>query len=264
MIRKHFKRDFAHLLGLLKENKPFAFTRFSDGELYILQNRECWIKTSTCQVREQVHQGFWGEEELKSFNPETDQSLREKLQECFSHKQENYFKGISCKCCVGEKDWAWQFENAVSPDEEYLTWANLLINGNYIDFITQMFPAMKEHKVVYTCNKLANLKKLPLDLVKDFRVGQNCHINDIHLVEEMKEWISKNKIQNHLFLFSAASLSNILIYELYKEFPNNIYMDIGSTLNPMLDLDGWKGSRGYLKGHWLNAPEPNYYKICEW
>ena len=80
----------------------------------------------------------------------------------------------------------------------------------------------------------------------------------------MSEWISKNKIENHLFLFSAASLSNLLIYELYKKFPNNIYMDIGSTLNPMLKLDGWVASRGYLRGYWMNQPDPYFFQDCEW
>ena len=127
-----------------------------------------------------------------------------------------------------------------------------------------MLPVMQQYDVIYTCNEMANLKQFPLNLKKDFRVGQNCHINDIHLVEQMKEWVDKNKIENHLFLFSAASLSNILIYELYKEFPNNTYMDIGSTLNPMLDLNGWMGSRGYLKGYWLKEPQPNYFKYCVW
>ena len=80
----------------------------------------------------------------------------------------------------------------------------------------------------------------------------------------MKHWIHKEKTQDCLFLFSAASLSNLLIYELYKEFPNNTYMDIGSTLNPMVGLDGWKGSRGYLRGYWLNEPNPYFFDDCEW
>ena len=263
-MSKDFKEDFFHLLGLLKKNEHFAFTRFSDGALYILQNRKFDIQKHICHVREQDHQGSWGEEELKSFTPEKDQALREKLLKCFLHKQQNYYKGICCKCCVGKKDWSWQFDGRLDSEEEHLTWSNLLINGNYIHFMTYMLPEIKKFDVVYTCNKLANLDKLPLKLKKDFRVGQNCHINNLNLVNEMKEWISKNNIEDHLFLFSAASLSNILIYELYKEFPNNTYMDIGSTLNPMLDLDGWKGSRDYLRGYWMNEVNQYYYQECIW
>jgi len=229
-MSKEFKKDLIDLAVRLKNKEKFAFTRFSDGELYILQNKKIFIKNKKCFLRGKEHDGYWGDEELKSFIPEENQSLRNHLKESFTHKQKNYFKGICCKCCVGEEDWNWQFESLLDKSEDHLTWSNLLINGNYINFMQQVLPAMKEYKVVYVCNKMANLDKLPLNLVKDFRVGQNCHVNDIHLVKEMKEWVQENNIKDHLFLFSAASLSNLLIYELYKQFPNNTYMDIGMNI----------------------------------
>jgi len=261
-----FKSDFILLLSKLKRGDHFAFTRFSDGELYILQNEPIAVGRTTCYLRGSEHSGLWGEEEVKSFNPETDQRLREHLMECFLYKKSGYYKGICTEQDVGHKDWAWQFDGLLDHQEGNLTFANLLINGNYINFMTQMLPALKKknYEVVYVCNKMANLDKFPLNLKKDFRVGQNCHINDTHLIEEIKNWVRAEGVANHLFLFSAASLSNLLIYELYKEFPNNTYMDIGSTLNPMLDLDGWKGSRGYLRGYWMNEPNPYYYQDCEW
>jgi len=37
---KNFEDDFYRLLHLLKTREPFAFNRFSDGELYMLQNKE--------------------------------------------------------------------------------------------------------------------------------------------------------------------------------------------------------------------------------
>ena len=89
-------------------------------------------------------------------------------------------------------------------------------------------------------------------------------VRNIKIVEEMKDWATEVKPTNHLFLFSAASLSNLLIHELYKEFPNNTYLDVGSTLNPLLGLDGWKGSRGYLRGYWLKQPDAYSSKECIW
>lgn len=261
-----FKKDFNILLEKVKSGEHFAFTRFSDGELYILQNKKIFIKEKTCFLRGQEHAGSWGEEEHKSFIPEENQQLREHLTECFLHKQHNYFKGICTKQDVGQADWDWQFEGLLDRNEDNLTFANLLINGNYINFMTQMLPAMKEknYNVVYVCNKKADLQEFPLNLKKDFRIGSNCHINDVHLIQEISDWIEDNNIENHLFLFSAASLTNLLIYELYKKYPNNTYMDVGSTLNPMLKLDGWMGSRGYLRGYWLNEPNPYFFQDCEW
>ena len=37
---KDFHEDFEGVLDLLKDKIPFAFTRFSDGELYMMQNRK--------------------------------------------------------------------------------------------------------------------------------------------------------------------------------------------------------------------------------
>ena len=75
-------------------------------------------------------------------------------------------------------------------------------------------------------------------------------VNDYHLIEEMKRYISDNNIKDHIFLFSAATLSNFLIYELYKDFDQNQYIDIGSSLSPLLGLQGWRGTRVYLRCHW--------------
>jgi len=262
---KSFREDFFTFMDMLKRKEPFAFTRFSDGELRILQNKKLIIDNKVALVNGSWHQGTWGDEELKSFDPQTDSSTREYLARCFEHKQHNYFKGICCKCCVGEQDWKWQFDHHLSHDESHLTWANLLINANYPMFVEQMVPLMKRYPVVYVCNKAANLAKFPLpNLKKDFRVGSNCHIADVGLVDEMRQWMTENKPKGHLFLFSAASLSNFLIYELYKEFPENTYMDIGSTLNPMLDMTGWVGSRGYLRTYWMKQPDPYGTRECVW
>lgn len=260
---KTFREDFYKLAFKLKKKEPFAFTRFSDGELLIMQNRKIVIDSATAFVHDNWARGNWGPEEHKTFDPEKDGKLREQLLETFTHKQKNYFKGICCKCCVGQQNYNWQFEH-ISKDEQELTWANLLINGNYKLYIEQMLPLMKSYPVVLVVNKLANISKLPLNVVKDFRIGKNCHINDQHLIPEIHKWVEENNIQNHLFLFGAASLSNLLTYDLYKSFPNNTYMDIGSTLNPMMDLDGWKGSRDYLRGYWLKESLPLAEKLCVW
>ena len=125
-----FKKDFKILLEKIKTGEHFAFTRFSDGELYILQNRKVVIESNKCFLRESEHVGNWGEEEHKSFIPEENQDLREYLQECFTHKQHNYFKGICTKQDLGAKDWEWQFENGLSKEEENLTFSNLLIKSD--------------------------------------------------------------------------------------------------------------------------------------
>lgn len=258
---KNFKTDFNMLLDKVKSNEHFAFSRFSDGELYMMQNRKVVIETDKVFLREATHHGFWGPEELKSFNPETDQFYREQLIECFLHNQERYYKGICFSEDVGQSDYQWQWSLLGSEcDTENITWANLLINANYPDFIEKMVPEFANRKVVYVCNELANITNLPFDVVKDFRIGANCQVNNYDLIDTMIEWVSTNNIKDHIFLFSAASLSNYLIYNLYKRFSDNTYLDIGSTLNPLMGLTGWKGSRFYLREYWMNE-KPVYTKL---
>ena len=38
-MSKNFKEEFDKLLGMIKSGENFAFTRFSDGELFIMQNK---------------------------------------------------------------------------------------------------------------------------------------------------------------------------------------------------------------------------------
>ncbi|MHA1941669.1 MAG: hypothetical protein ACW97P_08085, partial [Candidatus Hodarchaeales archaeon] len=65
-------------------------------------------------------------------------------------------------------------------------------------------------------------------------------------------------------LCSAASLSNFIIYECYKDNSNNTFLDIGSCLNPLLNLEGWKYTRGYLTSYWLNSGSPFGKQIDTW
>ena len=263
LMTKTFRNDFFDLAGKLKRKESFAFSRFSDGEMLIMQNKRLIIDTNVAYVHDHWGQGNWGPEEHKSFDPDKDGQLRDKLLEAFKHQQRNYYKGICCRCCVGEENWNWQFEH-ISREEPYLTWANLFLNGNYRIYMDYVVPLMKEYPVVMVCNKLAKLDKLPFHVVKDFRVGKNCHIADQSLISEIHRWVEENQIMGYLFLFSAASLTNLIIHDLYKNFPNNTYLDIGSTLNPMMDLNGWKGSRDYLRGYWMNEKNVLSEKLCVW
>ena len=139
-----------------------------------------------------------------------------------------------------------------------------MINGNYELFMTAMVPEFKDRSIILVCNENATLDGLPFEVKKDFRIGSNCMVNDYGLIEDMKDYVSKNKINDHVFLFSAATLSNFLIYELYKEFDNNQYIDIGSSLSPLLGLQGWRGTRVYLRCYWDGENNPIIRQEDSW
>lgn len=254
---KTFKGHLNLIKQLLLKKEHFAFSRFSDGELRILQNLETRIDSDFYQIGEskyQVAPNSYHPEDHKHWVPGDHEFHRTKLMDAFKHKQKNYYVGLSCRCCVGQEDFNQQITWR-GGDDEHLTWSNLFVNSNYPIFMSEIVPLFKNYKVVYIVNENAKLENLPFKVDKDFRVGYNCIINDYGLIDEISKWIEDNNIENYLFLFSASSLSNMMIHELYSKHNNNTYMDIGTTLNWFL---GMKGSRDYLNGG------PTLRQTCIW
>ena len=204
-------------------------------------------------------------EEHKEFHPEKHQFYREKLIETYMTRLPNYFKGIctSTDAHVGRENFDWMIK-LHGGDHESLTFANLLINANYKHFIEKMVPLFAKRKILYVANNMANISQLPFVVEKMFEIGSNCMINDYHMTEEIKQYIEKNNIEDHIILCSAASLSNFVIHDCFKENSKNTFLDIGSCLNPLLDLEGWKYTRGYLTSYWLNSNSPFGNQIDVW
>lgn len=256
---KSFVGDFYKLLDLLKAGKPFAFNRFSDGELYILQGKELILDAKQVKVGAKVTDGIYKPEDHKRFHPEEHAYYRDRLIDAFKFQKENYFNGLSCRCCVGDEHFQWQLDFHGSDDPNF-TWANLLVNGNYPRFIHEMYPIFNSYKTIFVCNENADLSALPF-LVKDFRVGYNAMINNYGLIQTMKNWIDENAITGHLFLFSASSFSKMAIHQLYEHCDKNTYIDVGTTLNPFMNM---RLDRTYLKSFWLGAKGSDLNKTCIW
>jgi hypothetical protein len=256
---KSFVGDFYKLLDLLKARESFAFNRFSDGELYILQGKELILDSQQVKVGERIADARYQQEDHKRFHPEEHSFYRDRLIDAFRFRKHNYFNGLSCRCCVGEADFQWQMDFLGSNDLNF-TWANLLVNGNYPKFIREMYPIFNNYRTVFVCNERADLSVLPF-LVKDFRVGYNAMVNDYGLIETMKNWIDENNIAGHLFLFSASSFSKMAIHQLYEHCDKNTYMDVGTTLNPFMNM---RLDRTYLKEFWLGGRTTDINKICIW
>ena len=50
---KNFREDFLKLKTKLENKENFAFSRYSDGEMYILQNKELVLDNNLIQIGEQ-------------------------------------------------------------------------------------------------------------------------------------------------------------------------------------------------------------------
>tara|TARA_R110002153_G_scaffold6483_8_gene29589 strand:+ start:3273 stop:4055 length:783 start_codon:yes stop_codon:yes gene_type:complete len=259
-LSKGFKEDFFNLLSKLKRGEHFAFVRYSDGEVFVMQNKHLVLQDEYVKVGETVHNFGYSEDDHKEFIPEKHGFVKDKLIESFKFQKKNYFVGAGCGACTcAISEYIGFMEDLRPGDKEHWTSPNLLVNSNYPLFVTQFVPQFKKHKIVMVCSKNAQLEKLPFEVVKDFRVGKNCIVNDHHLEDEIKNWVSENDIKDHVFLFSASSLSEILIHKLYEVSDNNTYIDIGTTLHPYMGLSI---ERDYLRGYWNQTLHPDLFKDC--
>jgi hypothetical protein len=269
---KDFKGEFNKLLALVRSNEPFCFTRFSDGEISILRNvplelgEGFFVQGDIHGARKiNVPISTYNTEERKRFDPEEHEWLREWLTEAFLHRSHNYFKGIPPQNALdGGESWKFCTELYGDGDDEHLSFANVMINDNYRFFLKEMVPEFKKKNVIIVCNENADVDYLPFEVEAFFPVGQNCMINNTEILEPIAQFIKDNKIKNTIFLFAASTLSNILGYELYKKYPQNQYLDVGSSLGPYLGLSGWKPTRTYLNRYWTDPINPPKQDIDIW
>ena len=251
-MKKDFTEHFNMFLSKLSLGENFAYSRFSDGEMYLLMDRSTTLGEGYYAIDGQKRKGSYHPINYKNIDHSEHKFFYDALKDAFKYHAKNYFVGLSCRCCVGENNFKWQVDLR-GGDDDHLTWSNLLINGNFNRFINEMVPLFSNKKVVFIGNENLDLSKLPFKVEKDFRVGSNCAINDFDLSDKIIKWVKENNIKNHLFLFSAASLSEVLIHKLFMAENENTYIDVGTGLNLYLRVDT---SRGYLQG--------KNNKMCVW
>ena len=77
--KKKFKKDFNILFKKLKEYENFAFLRFSDGELFVLQNKKLIISKRYWVLEDKKYFAKFNYEETKKFLPSKHQFYQKKL-----------------------------------------------------------------------------------------------------------------------------------------------------------------------------------------
>jgi len=235
---KNYRNDLTYIIEKLRSKQSFAFSKYADGELHILSNKP-------------INNGeFW-------FNPKTDTLYRKQLIDSLRYKNDNYYVGISCPCCIGGKTVHEWYKKQSDQKLENLTWANIFVNGNHKYYIENMVPLYSNYDVILVSNTDSNLQRLPFEVKKHFKIGKNAWIKDTDLINEMKNFIDNERVEKSLFLFCAGPFGNILVQQLFDYNKKNTYIDIGSTLNHyLLGKDG--NNRGYLRG------ERSINKVCIW
>jgi len=241
MNTKIFQEEIQLLYNRMFSEQPFAFSKFADGE---------WMALNGIQN----HNNEWVMNDI-TLSVKYSESRR-MLLESLQYKHPEYFVGISCRCCQGDRVYE-EMKVVSGQNLSNLTFANIFVNANYNFFLDQFIPyfSKTERPLVLVANKNSDLAKLPFKVSKFYGIHYNAWVNqeDLSLINEIL--LTHN---NSIILFSAGPFGNIAVHQGWKKNRSNQYIDIGSTIDLWLDNDKFN-KRNYSIGD-KNFSE----KVCVW
>lgn len=211
---KTFKNEIEKYFRLLESKKPFSFSKFADGEWFMMRG----IPVNNNEFAYTSDDDFY----------------KQKLIDSFKYKDDNYYVGVSCPCCQGQ-----EHQNMIefsNQDDKHLTFANIFVNSNYGFFKENFIKEFNNWPVHLVANKNAKVENLPFIVERFYPVENTAWKHNYGLIEEIK----KEKLTGKLFLFACGPFGNMLAHQLWETNKNNSYIDIGSTLNPWLQSEGFK------------------------
>lgn len=175
---------------LIKNRIPFAFPRYGDGELLLIEGQKVHHRTQAAIMDE------WSCE--AGLN-----SLGIALQNTLWHTEENYFYGIPLSGPL------------------YLRYLKLIDSENILDanyFINENWPTFNafdwgEHILISRENGTV---ESPPNCVKNWEI----------LLERLEPYLTR---EGELFLFSAGPMSCVAIDWMWNQNPTNMYVDVGSA-----------------------------------
>lgn len=229
---KDFEQELNSFNQKLLAHENFSLARYGDGEMIVINGDSIDLS------------GKYNGEHKYVPGDDDNERQRALLHRALMHQDASYYIGIACPCCVGKEKF-FNLKSQSQQPEAQLTWANIFVNANYARFKTDTVAAISTRDVSLVCHQNATPEGLPFEVKNSFRVGANAWMADYErLLPEMLATIESNQIKDHVFLFCAGVLSNILIYELHRAHPQNTYLDIGSVFDVELGLGK---TRKYLK-----------------
>lgn len=241
-MTQDFRGDLDHMLGMIVHSTSLAFARYADGEAGVLRNRtignkDGWLYTQDLNL-----------------------AFRRDLRLSLECADPGYFYGLSCRCCDAPTQ---QFLLAqLKAPLTQVTYSNLWVNANYPTFQQRFLKEVvaSGRKIVLCTGSKARVSDFSRDVpVADFiPIKGNCvktwerHRDHLRGLMDLKATQHRGAI----FLFAIGPLSEVLIHQMWQANRNNVYVDIGSTLDPMLFR---RNSRDYHKGDRVYSQ-----RVCEW
>ena len=185
-----------------------------------------------------------------------EKALGAALKETLNIDAENFYYGISCPCCDSAA-YYWYLQNIKSPN---VTFSNLWVNANFKSFY-ENFQALKRDAVLITNWRGKDKTYGRLNVLRHYVVSDDCvkfwKEDGENLIRQIIAEVGREK--NLLYVVSAGPLSCVIIAALFKNNPDNCYVDFGSaidfvthdkinrryatTSNPTVDKNCWMFDR---------------------
>lgn len=232
-----FQSDLSTLLSELDSGRPFAFTKFADGERLLLDH-----------VSHNLRKPF---EEWDS-GAETPfvSRLRSALTDCLS----GYYIGISCPCCSDASGYRHDvpdyefYRQAVTMPMDRVTFCNIFVNANYGAWEQRLIRQFNDSGAILISSSAISSEA--------FRIPKNA-VNTNWGIDDLIQRICDIPDGPEPIFVAAGPSGCILIHEVWRSGPRNrTIVDVGSTLDPMIH-GAW--TRGYH-----DPNHPNRKKICQW
>lgn len=187
-----FRDDLQAILDELDSGRPFAFNRFADGELAILEQRD--IPTADGWNSVNVSDKF-----------------RERLLAALTYRHKDYYVGLGCPCC-NRPEWERLMKLAGrEPDDPQVTTSNVFVNGNYETFLRSN---TKKVQLIRPMNNLVNIDDDDLEYTLSVAMDY------------------AREIDGEPLYIAAGPFGKILIHELHLRGVRHIpVVDVGSAID---------------------------------
>ena len=229
------KVDLDRLISLLKNEEPFCFVRFSDGEIDILRNSFLEIKEGVTHFRGRTFKNNYKKHDIKKFDPLLNQEIRRDLLSSAMFRKKNYLKGVPAthNNQIEDRDFMIRLNGGMTDE---ITFADLLMNSNFLDFKNKVLPIIFKKKIAIIGNFrgkpdkiIAHAKYIPIqdNFFENYVATLNNVLDKINLLPEKTVVIS-----------SASSLSNIVGWKIFNIRPDITFIDVGTTINFLIGIKG--------------------------
>lgn len=237
LIKPNPKVHFTSFMNLLNSRKPFTFIRFSDGEVEVLRNRKLMISNRKTFFRGKVYSNNYPKMDTKIFDPLRDQKFRKDLLGSCIFKSAFFFKGIRT-FSINDTESIFDREFLLRLNggfDRQITFSDLLINENYLQFRSKMFPlVLNNFKTIVVVSNWRSVIK--------FKCHQHIKVCDNFIKNYNNQLTSIidaliNIPLDAVVLCSASSLTNILGHKLYLLRPDITFLDVGTSINDLFSLE---------------------------